>query len=169
MYPEKVCKRSSFMLKNISIKNFILILFYFIYLLSDNKPKTSSKNYFEISKSDETHSLGDGDISLSNCTNSSKTDCEEFHPKKKIKVFPMTKNEIYSLMLSYNGDILRQMTEEEFILALEDRCYFRNLLESNANDPKLPVKFSYMRRRVCHKLFKVFSKLVKNFFKQIII
>ena len=72
-------------------------------------------------------------------------------------------------VIAVNSNKNMGMTEEEFILALEDRCYFRNLLESNANDPKLPVKFSYMRRRVCHKLFKVFSKLVKNFFKQIII
>lgn len=68
---------------------------------------------------------------------------------------------MYKLLQDYGGKMLPEMTEEDFGFALEDRFYIKNILDKNT---RLPVKFSYLRKRVCHKLYKVLSKLVKIFF-----
>ena len=54
------------------------------------------------------------------------------------------------------------MNENDFDLALEDKENFKNILESDINGKIiLPVKYGYLRKRVCHKLYKVLTKLVK--------
>ena len=58
---------------------------------------------------------------------------------------------------------MTDMNENDFGLALEDKKNFKNILANDNNKIILPVKYGYLRKRVCHKLYKVLSKLVINF------
>ena len=80
--------------------------------------------------------------------------------RKKIRLFPLTKNEIFRLFQDASKDLVTDMNENDFGLALEDKENFKNILESDINKIILPVKCGYLRKRVCHKLYKVLTKLV---------
>lgn len=61
-----------------------------------------------------------------------------------------------------NSDLLIEMNENDFGQALENKENFKNILKNDKNKIILPVKNGYLRKRVCHKLYKVLSKLVKK-------
>jgi len=120
--------------------------------------KKNSKLFFEISKSDETNSLED--ISSSNFTNSSKSEQDEY--KYKFKAIPFSKTELYNFVCEFGGKVIPEMTEEDFMLKLEDEFYFKNIRDNNL-DSSIPIKNNYLRKSVCIELFKVLLKLVINF------
>lgn len=120
--------------------------------------KKGSKSFFEISKSDETNSLED--ISSSNFTNSSKSDQDEY--RFKLKAIPFSKKELYNLVCEFGGKAIPEMTEEDFLLKLQDEFYFKNIRDNNLDFSNIPIKNNYLRKTVCIELFKVLLKLVNQ-------
>jgi hypothetical protein len=108
-------------------------------------------------REEETNSLSE--LCLSNCINSTKNKSGN-SIRKKIKLFPFTKNEIFRLFKDAGKELVTDINENDFGLALEDKENFKNILDFDINKIILPVKYGYLRKRVCHKLYKVLTKLV---------
>jgi len=120
--------------------------------------KKGSKSFFETSKSDETNSLEE--ISSSNYTNSSKSENDEF--KYKFKAIPLSKKELYNFVCEFGGNVIPEMSEDDFLLKLQDDLYFKNIKENNSDLTNIPIKNNYLRKNVCIELFKVLLKLVRK-------
>ena len=117
--------------------------------------KKNGKTFFEISKLDETNSMED--VSFSNYTNSSNNDYFKF----KLKAIPLSKKELYNLVSQFGGIVIPEMTEEDFLIKLQDEFYFKNIRENNLDICNIPIKNNYLRKSVCIELLKVLMKLVK--------
>lgn len=87
--------------------------------------------------------------------NSSHTDCEETKQKNKVKLTPLDKKEIFSVLIEYFSD--DKLDEDNFIDNLKCGKLFNNCMSS----PQI-IKHLYLRRRVCYKLFSVFDILLKH-------
>lgn len=120
--------------------------------------KKGSKSFFETSKSDETNSLEE--ISSSNYTNSSKSENDEF--KYKFKAIPLSKKELYNFVCEFGGKVIPEMSEEDFLLKLQDNLYFKKIRENNLDLYNIPIKNNYLRKNVCIELLKVLLKLVRK-------
>ena len=118
--------------------------------------KKGSKSFFEISKLDETNSLED--VSSSNYTGTSRLESDEF--KCKFKAIPLSNKELYNLVSEFGGQVIPEMSEEDFSMRLQDEFYFKNIREANLDLGIFPVKNAYLRKTVCIELFKVLLKLV---------
>ena len=126
-------------------------------MIGANNNKGITENFRE----EESNSLSE--LSLSNCINSTKNYSGNVLIRKKIRLFPLTNNEVFRLFQDASKDLVTDMNENDFCLALEDKENFKNILESDINKIILPVKYGYLRKRVCYKLYKVLTKLVSFF------
>jgi hypothetical protein len=114
-----------------------------------------------LTKEEESNSISE--ISL----DSHKTDCEDSksHTKPKMVIIPLENKNLMKILYEYftmevncSEDLLKDPeNENEFLENLSKGKFFKCL-----NNEKIltPVKYHYMRRRVCYKLFKVFEKIV---------
>lgn len=91
------------------------------------------------------------DVSL----HSYKTDCEETTNKKaKIKIYPLEKAQIFSILESYLNKI--SFNEENLTDIL-----MKGIIDGiHCHKIHKPIKFKYMRKRVCYKIYTVFEKIV---------
>lgn len=87
--------------------------------------------------------------------NSNKTDCEVPEKTSKIKVYPLDNNQIFAILSDYFDSKLDEQTFHKSF------CYGQLFDDLEVMKTVKPVKFNYMRKRVCYKLFTVFEKIVK--------
>lgn len=87
--------------------------------------------------------------------NSYKTDCEETVKKAKIRIHPLDKTQIYSILSNYFAT--KNCVSEE---NLEELLRKGLAVVHSHKDRNLHIKFKYMRKRVCCKIYAVFEKIV---------
>lgn len=92
---------------------------------------------------------------------SHKTDCEETKiTRTKVSIIPLDHNAISEILCEYFIDPkLCKIDHYNFMEIFLKKEFFQNAIKDKEKS-KNPVKYHYMRKRVCYKLYKVFGKLV---------
>jgi hypothetical protein len=110
------------------------------------------------SNEEDNENSSESEVSL----NSDKTDCEDNKQcnKSRIRITPLERKTIFTILNEYFQPDFSFQNETDFT---ENIINGLTNLNSSLNKTK-PVKFHYMRRRVCCKLFTVFEKLLKNLY-----
>jgi len=93
---------------------------------------------------------------------SHKTDCEETKfVKSRIIITPLDHDSICEILFEYFIDIRLSKLEKDEILQIIIKREFLAYLNRDKEKGPNPIKFHYMRKRVCYKLYKVLEKLVR--------
>jgi hypothetical protein len=125
--------------------------------LTFNKKRIPSKKKSETSVKCLSSNLLNSEISMSDISlNSDKTDCDDKVLKQKLVISPIDKNGFYEIISDFFESSKIQNSDDFFY------SFFSGSLFGDLENTKTlqTVKNHYMRKRVCMKFYKIFSKLV---------
>jgi hypothetical protein len=129
------------------------------------KKRVHSKKKHDTSIKCLSSNLLNSEITMSDISlNSDKTDCEDKLSKQKTLISPIDKNGFYEIISEYFGESKLKNIEDFFT------DFFSGSLFGDLETVKTlkTVKNHYMRKRVCMKFYKVFSKLVSHYFNVLV-